>query len=94
MTSKVTYEMAVLIQRAADGDALVLKDLWPLMFDTPFDPTRPLEDIAADVAKKITAWNEANKPEEPAQPAPADDLFVEGVALLLKAITAPRSPKK
>lgn len=54
-----TYEMAILCQRAGDGDLTVLPDLWPLLFEEPFEPTRPLDDIAKDIADKFEAYNKA-----------------------------------
>ena len=53
MPFKPTFEQAVLIQKIADGKIEHLRDLWPTLFDTPFDPKRPVEDVVKDVADKM-----------------------------------------
>lgn len=54
MAEKMSYELAVLLQRAIDGDVTAFEKIWPLLFTEPFDGKRPLEDIATDLADRVT----------------------------------------
>lgn len=89
--------MYALVQRCSEGDVLALKDLWVLMFDEPFDPTRPVEDITADITEK---FNSVAAAEESAQPEPVDGVIaaleaIERFATLFnKVVSTSRPPKK
>lgn len=64
MGFKPTYEMLVLAQKIADGDVLAIKDLWELMFDVPFQPSRPIDDIGKDIADKFATYEAAQAAEK------------------------------
>ncbi len=99
MTFKPTYQIAVLTQRIAGGDITAVEELWPLMFEDPFDPTRPFDDIASDIAKKFEAYNESvAKAAEASKPANEVDsvlrLITKMAENLEESITLARSKRK
>lgn len=96
MTFKPTFEMYELTQRIGDGDLLAVKDLWPLIFDVPFDAKRPAEDIVKDLTDKMA---ELFPPEEPAKQEPVTELdyataFLNELLVLVDVIKAPRAGRK
>lgn len=64
MTFNPTFEMYALAQKISDGDPIAIRDLWVLIFKTPLDETRPLDDIMADISDKFVEYAEAKKAEE------------------------------
>lgn len=89
MTYKPTLEVAILVQRVGNGDFSAVPELWPLLFEEPLDQTRPVEDIANDLAKRITeltADDEAEKSEEPKTPAEIQALIIETTDFIIETI--------
>ena len=48
-----TFEVYELLDRVSKGEVPALRELWPHLFSTPFDASRPVQDIINDVAERI-----------------------------------------
>lgn len=96
MTFKPTFEMYELTQRIGDGDISAVKDLWPLIFDVPFDAKRPVEGILKDLSDRMT---ELFPPEEPVKQEPeinpdATADLVDELMYFVERVLAPRPDRK
>ncbi len=69
MTFKPTLEMALLMQRSAEGDLVAFAELWPLIMDEPLDTSRDLEGLVKEMTTRIESLTPAP---EPAKPSVAD----------------------
>lgn len=102
MTFTPTFEMLELSQRISDDDISAMRDLWALVFpDQIFDPTRPADGIAKDIADKFEEYNKAKEAEDAKESAESGaDEFSEpmtllvGAAVILGAIIAARAKRE
>jgi hypothetical protein len=60
MAYSPSFEVYELVERVSKGDVAALRELWPHLFDTPFDASRTLQDLADDVAKRLSELTKAN----------------------------------
>lgn len=85
MTITPTYQMYELIQRMSGGDLTATKELWPLVFDEPFDPTRPIEDILKDIGTEFEKYNRAQEEKRAAEEPKAEPTREEAVKAAIEA---------
>jgi hypothetical protein len=61
MAYSPSFEVYELLDRASKGEASALRELWPHLFDTPFDASRLVQDIINDVAERLNELSETDE---------------------------------
>lgn len=96
MTSVISYEMALLVDRVAKGDISAIGPLWDLLIEEPLDPSRPIVDVAKDLAAALEAYNKDSVVDPTPAPEPAPITLAQLFHIVDEAAKAlfPPTPKE